>query len=271
MGICKCKRRTDLYCFVHNKPVCDNCIVDHAICHVRTYPEWLASSEYPPPTCAKCHQGLVEGEEVLRLKCLELFHPHCIDNHLKNVGSERIATSGCPSCNIAILPSSSDTSALANSIRSKLETLPSAPSIPRPASSEPSNALPHPTAHTFSTPSSTSKAARTRETVTSVSVPTTPATVVPMPMIEQPTGRKIRTSRSIEMPGMDADDDKYGRKTILDRLGIRAFFKRINLMQQQSPGLVRKLMLGCIAFLSVLIIYLLITSLSDDEAEVNIT
>ena len=31
MGICKCKRRTDLYCYVHNKPVCDNCIVDHGL------------------------------------------------------------------------------------------------------------------------------------------------------------------------------------------------------------------------------------------------
>lgn len=27
------------------------------------------------------------------------------------------------------------------------------------------------------------------------------------------------------MPGLDADDDKYGRKTILDRLGIRYVYQ----------------------------------------------
>lgn len=44
--------------------------------------------------------------------------------------------------------------------------------------------------------------------------------------MEQPTGnRKVRASRSIEMPGLDADDDKYGRKTILDRLGIRYVYQ----------------------------------------------
>jgi hypothetical protein len=72
------------------------------------------------------------------------------------------------------------------------------------------------------------------------------------------------------MPAMDADDDKYGRKTILDRLGIRAFLKRLSLMQQ-NPGFNRKLIIGGIAFFAILILYLLISSVSEEEELVKIS
>ena len=66
------------------------------------------------------------------------------------------------------------------------------------------------------------------------------------------------------MPVTDADDNKYGRKSILDYVGLRTFLKRLSLMQQ-SPNFNRKITIGVVAIISVLLLYLFLTALSDDD------
>jgi len=79
MGICKCKKRTDLFCFVHKKAVCETCICsEHQTCVVKTYVDWLTDSEYDPPACGICKGELTE-DNVLRLTCYDMFHPECLD------------------------------------------------------------------------------------------------------------------------------------------------------------------------------------------------
>ncbi len=53
-AVCKCKNRTQSFCFVHKKPVCDNdCLApakpkagEHINCVVKTYGEWLVDAEF---------------------------------------------------------------------------------------------------------------------------------------------------------------------------------------------------------------------------------
>ncbi|KAL6074519.1 Zinc finger protein-like 1 [Balamuthia mandrillaris] len=108
MGLCKCRTITDLYCFVHKKAVCEHCVFpEHKVCVVGTYVEWLQDPDYEPPTCAVCKEELTE-DNVLRLLCLDMFHPECIDVHAASF-PPNTAQAGftCPSCLKGIIPSSS--------------------------------------------------------------------------------------------------------------------------------------------------------------------
>ncbi|KAL6043851.1 Zinc finger protein-like 1, variant 2 [Balamuthia mandrillaris] len=108
MGLCKCRTITDLYCFVHKKAVCEHCVFpEHKVCVVGTYVEWLQDPDYEPPTCAVCKEELTE-DNVLRLLCLDMFHPECIDVHAASF-PPNTAQAGftCPSCPKGIIPSSS--------------------------------------------------------------------------------------------------------------------------------------------------------------------
>jgi hypothetical protein len=124
MGICKCKKRTDLFCFVHKKAVCEGCIpLEHQICVIKTYVEWLTDSEYDAAVCGIC-KGKLEENNVVRLTCLDLFHPNCLNNYAGNLPSHTAkAGYSCPVCQKPIFPSG-DTTLLSKKVNEYLKTAP---------------------------------------------------------------------------------------------------------------------------------------------------
>lgn len=110
MVVCKCRKATKLYCFVHKVPVCGECICfhEHQICVVRTYSEWVIDGEYDwPPKCCSCQAVLEEGTEsqTTRLGCLHVIHTKCLVSHIKSF-PPHTAPAGyvCPTCSISIWP-----------------------------------------------------------------------------------------------------------------------------------------------------------------------
>lgn len=110
MVVCKCRKATKLYCFVHKVPVCGECICfpEHQICVVRTYSEWVIDGEYDwPPNCCKCKAALEEGTDpqTTRLGCLHVIHTNCLISHVKNF-PPHTAPAGyvCPACSVTIWP-----------------------------------------------------------------------------------------------------------------------------------------------------------------------
>ncbi|XP_050212020.1 uncharacterized protein LOC126662168 [Mercurialis annua] len=110
MVVCKCRKATKLYCFVHKVPVCGECIcfTEHQICVVRTYSEWVIDGEYDwPPNCCSCQAVLEEGNgsQTTRLGCLHVIHTDCLVSHIKSFPSHT-APAGyiCPSCSTSIWP-----------------------------------------------------------------------------------------------------------------------------------------------------------------------
>ncbi|KAH6767056.1 RING/U-box superfamily protein [Perilla frutescens var. hirtella] len=110
MVVCKCRKATKLYCFVHKVPVCGECICfpEHRICVVRTYSEWVIDGEYDwPPRCCNCQAELAEGTDpqTTRLGCLHVMHTNCLVSHVKSFPPET-APAGyvCPACSTPIWP-----------------------------------------------------------------------------------------------------------------------------------------------------------------------
>ncbi|KAL9224309.1 hypothetical protein vseg_000357 [Gypsophila vaccaria] len=110
MVVCKCRKATKLYCFVHKVPVCGECICfpEHQICVVRTYSEWVIDGEYDwPPNCCKCNVVIEEGTDpqTSRLGCLHVIHTNCLVSHIKSF-PPHTAPAGyvCPACSTPIWP-----------------------------------------------------------------------------------------------------------------------------------------------------------------------
>ncbi|XP_019451406.1 PREDICTED: zinc finger protein-like 1 homolog [Lupinus angustifolius] len=110
MVVCKCRKATKLYCFVHKVPVCGECICfpEHQICVIRTYSEWVIDGEYDwPPKCCKCQVDLEEGtgSQTTRLGCLHVIHTNCLVSHIKSF-PPHTAPAGyvCPSCSTPVWP-----------------------------------------------------------------------------------------------------------------------------------------------------------------------
>ncbi|KAL3814309.1 hypothetical protein ACJIZ3_015577 [Penstemon smallii] len=110
MVVCKCRKATKLYCFVHKVPVCGECICfpEHQICVVRTYSEWVIDGEYDwPPKCCQCQSVLQEGTDpqTTRLGCFHVIHTSCLVSHLKSF-PPHTAPAGyiCPGCSTSIWP-----------------------------------------------------------------------------------------------------------------------------------------------------------------------
>uniref|UniRef100_A0A7N0TNT9 RING-type domain-containing protein n=1 Tax=Kalanchoe fedtschenkoi TaxID=63787 RepID=A0A7N0TNT9_KALFE len=110
MVVCKCRKATKLYCFVHKVPVCGECICfsEHQICVVRTYSEWVIDGEYDwPPSCCMCHAVLEEStdSQTTRLGCLHVIHTHCLASLIKSF-PPHTAPAGyvCPGCSTPIWP-----------------------------------------------------------------------------------------------------------------------------------------------------------------------
>lgn len=109
MGFCKCKRRTDLFCFECKKSVCEKCILEeHQTCLVKKYVDWLTDAEADPATCGVC-KGELHSENVIRLMCFDLFHPECLDVYASSL-PPHTAKAGylCPSCAKPIFPADTD-------------------------------------------------------------------------------------------------------------------------------------------------------------------
>ncbi|XP_058191145.1 uncharacterized protein LOC131308274 [Rhododendron vialii] len=110
MVVCKCRKATKLYCFVHKVPVCGECICfpEHQICVVRTYSEWVIDGEYDwPPKCCLCHTGIKEGTDpqTTRLGCLHIMHTNCLVSHIKSFPPHTApAGYACPACSTPIWP-----------------------------------------------------------------------------------------------------------------------------------------------------------------------
>lgn len=110
MVVCKCRKATKLYCFVHKVPVCGECICfpEHQICVIRTYSEWVIDGEYDwPPNCCHCKAALEGGtdSQTTRLGCLHVIHTSCLVSHIKSFPSHT-APAGyvCPACSTSIWP-----------------------------------------------------------------------------------------------------------------------------------------------------------------------
>ncbi|PIN19759.1 hypothetical protein CDL12_07549 [Handroanthus impetiginosus] len=109
MVVCKCRKATKLYCFVHKVPVCAECICfpEHQICVVRGYSEWVIDGEYDwPPKCCHC-QAVFVGEtdpQTTRLSCLHVIHTNCLVSHIKTFPLHT-APAGyiCPACSTSLL------------------------------------------------------------------------------------------------------------------------------------------------------------------------
>jgi hypothetical protein len=110
MGVCKCRKRTSLFCFDHKKAVCLDCVEDHAVCTVRTYREWLRDSSFAPQQCALCsaplnnNGGHESASETIRLVCMHVLHKHCLDQHASTLPPTTTLTGfSCPNCQTALL------------------------------------------------------------------------------------------------------------------------------------------------------------------------
>ncbi|XP_023771924.1 uncharacterized protein LOC111920569 [Lactuca sativa] len=110
MVVCKCRKATKLYCFVHKVPVCGECICfeEHQICVVGTYSAWVVDGEYDWPTkCCHCQTVLTESNDpqITRLGCLHNIHTNCLVSHIKNFPQDT-APDGftCPACSTPIWP-----------------------------------------------------------------------------------------------------------------------------------------------------------------------
>ncbi|CAH9091154.1 unnamed protein product [Cuscuta epithymum] len=110
MVVCKCRKATKLYCFVHKVPVCGECIcfTDHQICVVRTFSEWVIDGGYDwPPNCCSCAAVLEDktDAQTTRLGCLHVIHTNCLVSHIKGFPPQT-APAGyvCPACSTSIWP-----------------------------------------------------------------------------------------------------------------------------------------------------------------------
>lgn len=109
MGMCKCRKRTQLFCFVHKKAVCEDCVVDHAVCVVGKYMEWLKDGSHDPPSCAVCNELFtdvhLDGSSTLRLPCLHVVHTQCLDDHAQSLPNyTALAGYQCPLCSVPFIP-----------------------------------------------------------------------------------------------------------------------------------------------------------------------
>mmetsp|Transcript_68285 Transcript_68285/g.216040 ORF Transcript_68285/g.216040 Transcript_68285/m.216040 type:complete len:120 (+) Transcript_68285:478-837(+) len=106
MVVCKCRKATKLYCFVHRQAVCHQCICvpEHEACVVKTYSEWVIDGDYDwPQMCAGCSSPVEEKQQLVRLGCLHVMHAQCLDKHLNSYPATT-APAGfvCPSCSAAV-------------------------------------------------------------------------------------------------------------------------------------------------------------------------
>jgi hypothetical protein len=127
MGVCKCKKRTDLWCYKTVKPVCLDCIVDseHQLTCVAPYVDWLNNPHEQDPICPLTQTKINDASNSIRFMNLQVFHLDAILNHCAQFPSNTaVAGFTIPGTEIPMLPQISDQTKLANNIREKLKKSP---------------------------------------------------------------------------------------------------------------------------------------------------
>eukprot|EP01124_Arcella_intermedia_P012803 TRINITY_DN19181_c0_g1_i2.p1 TRINITY_DN19181_c0_g1~~TRINITY_DN19181_c0_g1_i2.p1 ORF type:complete len:276 (-),score=47.34 TRINITY_DN19181_c0_g1_i2:111-938(-) len=123
MGICKCRKRTDLFCYHCQKAVCYDCMVEegHALSKIATYEDWLNNATNPPPTCALSGRPINSTSESIRFTNLKLYHLEAINEYgSSKPKSTALAGYTIPELRIPMVPPVEDQSKLAQQIREKL-------------------------------------------------------------------------------------------------------------------------------------------------------
>ncbi|KAF6216785.1 hypothetical protein GE061_001135 [Apolygus lucorum] len=125
MGLCKCPKKvvTTLFCYEHRVNVCQRCLAtNHPQCVVQSYLEWLKDSDYDP-TCKFCAKPFA-NKECLRLICLHLYHWDCLDEYCSTFPSTT-APAGytCLHCDSSIFPPPNASSLIADYCREKLASV----------------------------------------------------------------------------------------------------------------------------------------------------
>lgn len=105
MGLCKCQKITELYCFACRKAVCEQCIAaEHEVCYIGTYTQWIRDSDYAPPRCPVCRDPFRPGNAV-RFPCLHLIHPECLEVYAASFPPDTaVAGFVCQTCSHPFLP-----------------------------------------------------------------------------------------------------------------------------------------------------------------------
>ncbi|KAL3621513.1 hypothetical protein CASFOL_036425 [Castilleja foliolosa] len=69
MVVCKCRKATKLYCFIHKVPICGECICfpEHQLCVVRTYSEWVTDGSMIGLRNAGIAKLCLKREQTLKL------------------------------------------------------------------------------------------------------------------------------------------------------------------------------------------------------------
>jgi len=160
MGLCSvCKKRTQTYCFVHRRSICERCLTsadkDHpkacqSNCIVKSYHDWIVDNEYDlPPRCTICNRSINDdGKKVARLPCYCLFHHSCLFNSFQQCSQQGqdFATLLCFGCKKPFLESKNSKNAFYSAALSLIQsaqgktgvaaiTAPLPQSLPRPTTS----------------------------------------------------------------------------------------------------------------------------------------
>lgn len=126
MGICKCRKRTNLVCWHCQSPICFDCVTEneHKLGYVATYAEFLSSPSPVSPVCPLSKKILTESDEVIRFTNLQIFGLVAIDKYCQelpqNTEASRVMI---PGTTIAMVPARNDRSLLAKQIRQNLSSL----------------------------------------------------------------------------------------------------------------------------------------------------
>jgi len=128
MGVCKCKKRTDLWCYKMVMPVCFDCIVEieHQLSCVAPYIDWLNNPHDQDLVCPLSQKLIVYISNSIRFLNLQVFQLDAILEYCSTHFSPNTAAAGftIPHTDIPMLPPIGDQSKLAIQIREKLRGSP---------------------------------------------------------------------------------------------------------------------------------------------------
>jgi len=127
MGVCRCKKRTELWCYKTTKPVCLDCIVDidHQLSLVAPYIDWLNNPVDHDLVCPLSQEPLVDISNSIRFINLQVFSLSAVNDYLSKLPPNTAAAGfTIPGTDIPMLPAVTDQSKLAQQIREKLKDSP---------------------------------------------------------------------------------------------------------------------------------------------------
>jgi len=270
MGICKCRKRTDLFCFVHKKAVCETCIhSDHYECVVRTYVQWLKDSDYDQPVCGIC-KGEFEKGNVVRLTCFDLFHPECIDVYGSSLPSHT-AQAGfvCPTCVQPMIPS--DKEAEENPLARKFRDIFAESSwLTRQMPSSSHEEVTHGESESNET------IVEITDAKDSTSSPIAPTPAAPVTQYSQPSSgiasRFMKSHSATYDPGDEEEGDKYRKRGVTDLcVGLGLMSKPIESPPAKRLSVKRVMILLVIIsiFVTLFVISNQITTAGDEGVVVD--